>query len=101
MLKNCIEQKIGVAESIAQGLREKGYDVDLWNLKDGPPPNPRAYRLFGIGSPVYYFHIPFNMARYVEHLPNLDGTPVFAFIVHGTNRIDTANWLRHMRPPTR
>ena len=84
-----------VAEAIAAGLREQNYGVDLWNLKDGRPPNPQDYRLFGIGSPIYYFHIPSNVAHYVEHLSNLDNTNVFTFIVHGTHRIDTANWVRH------
>ncbi len=83
-----------VAEAIAAGLRGVGYQVDLWNLKNGRPPDPRDYQLFGIGSPVYYFHVPLNVAYYVKHLPRLDGIHGFAFIVHGTHRIDTANWVR-------
>ncbi|HTO48577.1 MAG TPA: hypothetical protein VML91_13145 [Burkholderiales bacterium] len=30
----------------------------------------------------------------MEQLPGLDGIDGFVFIVHGTRRIDTANWLR-------
>lgn len=83
-----------VADAIADGLRGAGYHVDLWNLKNGRPPDPRDYQLFGVGSPVYYYHVPVNIAHYVEHLPSLDGIDGFVFIAHGTHRADTANWLR-------
>ena len=52
------------------------------------------YQLFGIGSPVYYYHAPVNVACYVERLPRLDGIDGFVFIVHGARRIETANWSR-------
>ncbi len=83
-----------VADAIAAGIREAGYEIDLWNLKNGRPPNVRGYQLLGIGSPVYYFHLPLNVSHYVKHLPSLGGVPAFVFIVHGSHRIDTANWLR-------
>lgn len=85
-----------VADAIAAGLREAGYEIDLCNLRDGRPPDVRNYQLLGIGSPVYYYHLPVNMQYYVKHLANLDGMPTFVFVVHGTHRIDTANWLRRM-----
>lgn len=85
-----------VADAIADGLREAGYEIDLCNLRDGRPPDVRNYQLLGIGSPVYYYHLPVNMQYYVEHLANLAGMPTFVFVVHGTHRIDTANWLRRM-----
>ena len=85
-----------VADAIATALGGAGYQIDLWNLRDGQPPDVRGYQLLGIGSPVYYFHLPVNVQHYVEHLPNLNGIPAFLFIVHGTHRIDTANWLRRM-----
>jgi ferredoxin/flavodoxin len=83
-----------VGEAIAHGLRDAGYDVSPWNLRNGYPPDPRNYQLFGIGSPVYYYNVPLNVARYVERLPQLDGIDGFVFIVHGTRRLDAANWLR-------
>ena len=83
-----------VAEAIAAGLSGAGYHVDLWNLRNGRPPDPRDYQLFGVGSPVYYYHVPTNVTYYVEHLPSLGGIDGFVFIVHGTHRIDAANWLR-------
>jgi flavodoxin/ferredoxin len=83
-----------VADAIAAGLRKAGYEIDLWNLKNGRPPDFRGYQLLGIGSPVYYFHLPLNVSHYVQHLPDLGSIPAFVFIVHGSLRIDTANWLR-------
>jgi flavodoxin/ferredoxin len=83
-----------VANAIAMGMREAGYEVDLWNLKNGQPPDVLNYQILGIGSPVYYFHLPLNVSYYVRRLPHLRGIPAFVFIVHGSHRIDTANWLR-------
>lgn len=83
-----------VAEAIGAGLKRTGYDVDLWNLRKGRAPDPRSYHLFGVGSPIYYYHVPINVAHYINRLPRLDGIAGFVFIVHGTHRIDGANWLR-------
>ncbi len=85
-----------MADAIAAGIREAGYEIDLWNLRNGRPPDVRSYQLIGIGSPVYYFHLPLNVSHYVQRLPDLDGIPAFVFFVHGSHRIDTANRLRRM-----
>jgi flavodoxin/Fe-S-cluster-containing hydrogenase component 2 len=83
-----------VANAIAMGMREAGYESHLWNLKNGQPPDVRNYQILGIGSPVYYFHLPLNVSHYVRRLPHLGGIAAFVFIVHGSHRINTANWLR-------
>ena len=83
-----------VADAIATGIRKAGFEIDLWNLRSGRPPDVQGYQLLGVGSPVYYFHVPLNVQHYVRHLPTLDQIPAFVFIVHGSHRIDTANWLR-------
>ena len=83
-----------VADAIATGIREAGYEIDLWNLRNGQAPDVRGYQVLGIGSPVYYFHLPLNVTHYVQHLPDLGRIPAFVFIVHGSHRIDTPNWLR-------
>jgi len=85
-----------VADAIAAGIREAGYEIDLWNLRNEQAPDVGSYQLLGFGSPVYYFHLPINVWRYVRSLPYLRGTPAFVFIVYGSHRIDTANWLRRM-----
>lgn len=84
-----------VAEAIAVGLRSAGCVVDLSNLRDGPPTDIRDYDLLGIGSPVYYCRLPFNVADYLQTLPHLEGMPVFYFLVHGSHAFDAVNALRH------
>lgn len=84
-----------VADSVGAGLRSAGYGVDLWNLRDGPPPDSRSYDLMGIGSPVYYYRLPFNVADYLRTLPSLEGMPAFCFLVHGSHAFDAGTWLRH------
>lgn len=83
-----------VAEVIGKGLGGAGYRVDLWNLKDGPPPSPQAYDLFGIGTPTYYFRAPFNVTDYVDSLQELHGLPCFVYVVHGAYRGSTGNTIR-------
>lgn len=84
-----------VADAIAVGLRRAGYVVDLSNLRDGPPPDFSRYDLLGIGSPVYYYRLPFNVGDCLQMLPRLEGMPVFCFLVHGTHAFDAVNSLRH------
>lgn len=79
---------------ISAGLREAGHQIDQWNLKDGQPPDPRKYDLFGIGSPTYYFRPPFNVTDYVNSLPELAGLPAFVFVLGGTHWGNTGNKIR-------
>ena len=83
-----------VAESIATGLRAAEYQVDQCNMKDERPPSLDGYDLLGIGSPVYYYRPPFNVMDYVNSLPDLNGLPAFAFVLHGTYRGDAGNAIR-------
>lgn len=85
-----------VAESIAIGLRNSDYQVELYNLKDAQPPDPEAYDLLGVGSPTYYFRLPFNVTDYVSNLPDLAGLPVFTFVLYGTYRFDTGETLQRI-----
>jgi flavodoxin/ferredoxin len=83
-----------VAAGIATGLRAAQHEVDLYNLKDGPPPSPDGYDVLGIGSPTYWYRPPFNVMDYVRGLPDLEDFPSFVFVLHGTYRGDTGNALR-------
>jgi flavodoxin/NAD-dependent dihydropyrimidine dehydrogenase PreA subunit len=83
-----------VAASIGDSILEAGHGVDLWNLKDGPPPSPLNYKLFGIGTPTYYYRAPFNVTDYVNALPDLTGLSTFVFVVHGAYRGSTGNTVR-------
>ncbi len=83
-----------VAKAIGNSMAEAGHGVDLWNLKDGPPPSPLDYRLLGVGTPTYYFRAPFNVTDYVNALPALEGLYSFVFVVHGAYQGNTGNTVR-------
>ncbi|MGC1455505.1 MAG: EFR1 family ferrodoxin [Nitrospirota bacterium] len=83
-----------IAASIAEGLRAGNHEVDLHNLKEGPPPDPGPYDLLGIGTPAYYFRPPFMVSDYLDSLPDLSGKPVFAFVLHGSLCGDAGNRVR-------
>ncbi len=85
-----------IAEAISSGLREASHQVDLWNLKDGLPPNPCDYDFLGLGSPTYYFRPPFIVTDYVRSLPHLAGLTAFVFVVHGAYRGNTGDKIRNI-----
>jgi len=62
-----------VAESIADGLRREGYQVDLHSIKEKQQPDLSGYDLLGIGSPVYFYRPPFIVTDYLNSLPDLGG----------------------------
>jgi flavodoxin/NAD-dependent dihydropyrimidine dehydrogenase PreA subunit len=82
-----------VAQSIGSGLRAAGHEVTLCNLRDEPPPPLHGYDLLGVGSPVYYYRLPFNVETYIKGLPDMAGFPAFAFVLHATYRGDGGNDL--------
>jgi flavodoxin/Pyruvate/2-oxoacid:ferredoxin oxidoreductase delta subunit len=73
-----------IAEAIATGLRKTGWDVDLARIDGKSPVDISRYDMLGIGSPAYYFRLPFLVSDYLRALPRLDGRPAFSFILHGT-----------------
>jgi len=83
-----------VAEAIADGLQAAGYETDLRRIGRDTPRNPAAYALVGIGTPVYYYRLPFIVSDYLRDLPELAGKPVFAFLLQGGYRFDAGNRLR-------
>jgi flavodoxin/Pyruvate/2-oxoacid:ferredoxin oxidoreductase delta subunit len=84
-----------VAKAIARGLENAGYEPDLQRIDRDAPPHPRRYEIFGVGAPVHYYRLPFNVSDYIRDLPDLRGIPVFSFILQGTYRFDAGNSLRH------
>lgn len=83
-----------VAQAIARGLNSAEYSADLCNLRHGEPQDPAYYDLIGIGSPVYGYSLPFNVADYLASLPEAVGMPGFSFLLHGTYAFDAGNRLR-------
>jgi flavodoxin/ferredoxin len=85
-----------VAQRIADGLRAKELEVDLANLKDNPAPTIQSYDMIGLGFPVYFSNMPYNVAGYVGKLHDLKGLPYFTFTLHGNYRGDASTRLRRM-----
>lgn len=83
-----------IAEAVAKGLRAQNHDVDLHNLKDGPPPDQGKYDLLGIGCPAHYYRPAIIVSDYLDSLPDLSGKPVFTFIVHAALQGDAGNRVR-------
>ena len=84
-----------VAENIGAGLRDAGCHVEFFNLRDEAPSDIGSCDILGIGSPVYYYRLPFNVTGFLESLPSIEDKPVFYFLVHGSHAFDAVNSLRH------
>jgi len=73
-----------LARHISQAFQFSGYEVNLYNILDGNPPDISQYDVLGIGSPVYILRPPFNIMEYIDTLPHLQGMPFFLFISNGS-----------------
>jgi flavodoxin len=74
-----------IAKQIAEGLVDRGWEIEQYNLNGEQIPGVENYQLIGIGSPVYFFHTVGPIKKYVNGLPKLHGLPVFTFAAFGTN----------------
>lgn len=83
-----------VSEAITGGLSRAGYEVETHNLKDGEPPNISGFDLLGIGTPVYYYRLPIKVLTYIANLPNLNGLPVFAFLLCGSYPFEASSKIK-------
>jgi flavodoxin len=64
-----------VATEKSNGLKDRGYDTDLFSITGVSPPNVAEHDLIDIGSPVYVYRPAFNTTADVNDLPDL--TPIF------------------------
>ena len=91
-----------IAQAIADGLSNKGAEVALldWlKIKDEPPENIlNNCDLLGIGSPVFFYQIPFCIRDWLGKFPAVKERPYFLFVsyavVVGTTFRDADNILR-------
>ena len=82
------------AQAVAVGLRGAGHEVDLHDLTTGRAPSPIGYDAFGVGTPVYVFRPPFNVSRYLDGLPDLNGLPFFVLLQSAGLEVDAGNAVR-------
>lgn len=73
-----------VCDKIAEGLKEGGYSIEKCSLVNSQPPAINDVDLLGIGFPVYYYQLPFNVREYIKNLSDLEGKNYFLFMLHGT-----------------
>ncbi|MGB2938480.1 MAG: EFR1 family ferrodoxin [Phycisphaerae bacterium] len=84
-----------VARAVGRGLAEAGCEpVDVRPLAETSAEDWRAYDLFGLGAPVFYYHEPQNVRDWIRRLVPRRHVPAFTFITHGGN---PANTLRRMQ----
>ncbi len=73
-----------VAQAIATGIQAAGLPVDLFEMHTIDTTLLASYDVIGIGSPVFYYQIPFNVTDFINALPAQNGALWFAFVSHGT-----------------
>ena len=83
-----------VARRIAQGLERAGAQVDLMRLEETDPAVLQNYDFFGIGAPVFYYKLPFNVAWFINKMRGMEEKFAFGFLTEGGH---AANTLRRMQ----
>jgi flavodoxin/NAD-dependent dihydropyrimidine dehydrogenase PreA subunit len=83
-----------IAEKIAKGLKDKEFQVDLFDITNGEYPDIGGYDMIGIGFPVYIYRPPFNVLTYLKSLKDLNGLPFFVFMMYGTKPGKSGNTIR-------
>lgn len=84
-----------VAEAIAQGIRSRGAEAILTDIRDGWPARGHDFDLVGIGFPVHWYRAPTPVVRAIRSL-DLTDMPAFVFCTFGTFRSTALNSARRM-----
>jgi ferredoxin/flavodoxin len=75
-----------IAKSIASGIINKGAEVELldWmKIKDQPPEQIfNDCDLLGIGTPVFFYQLPFCMRDWLKKFPAVNEKPYFLFVTY-------------------
>ncbi len=91
-----------IAKSIADGIVSKGSEVELVNwMKIKDEPIERVIHdcdMLGIGTPVFFYQLPFCISDWLKKFPIVKEKPYFLFatyaVVEGTTFRDADNILR-------
>ncbi len=71
------------ARLIAHIWQSKGLDVTAKDIRDFDKKTIADFDLILVGSPVFYYDTPEYVQRWLSELPQLDQTPVAAFVTYG------------------
>lgn len=86
-----------VANQIMGGLEEKGVEVTSINmLEEEKIPDSLSFDIIGIGSPTYFFQPPNKIVDYIKDLKDLTKKKFFVFVLYGTYKGKTGNFIRKM-----
>ncbi len=80
---------------IACIMKEKGLTADLADMRRFDKKRLTDYDLIVVGSPVFYYDIPFNVNRFLAAMPMITGIPVAAFVSFGGPEGNQHNALCH------
>ncbi len=80
-----------MAEAVAEGLRERGAEVTLWNTKQGPFDIVRypEYGCLAVGSPDYFSYVAGALKTFMDDwyihrtVPGMKDKPIVLFYSHG------------------
>lgn len=78
-----------VAGSIAAGLEAAGAEVDRMRLEETDPATLRDFDFFGIGTPVFYYKLPCNVAWFIRKMHGMGGKFAFGFLTDGGHAANT------------
>jgi flavodoxin/ferredoxin len=85
-----------VAGAIARGLERAGARVDLLKLEKTDPARLAEYDFLGLGAPVFYFKLPFNVAWFIRDLRGMEGKLAFGFLSEGGHAGDAFPQMQKM-----
>lgn len=72
-----------VAYAVARGLERAGARVELMRLEKTDPAKLREFDFFGLGAPVFYFKLPYNVAWFLRGMSGMEGKFAFGFLTEG------------------
>ncbi|MDC7234790.1 MAG: EFR1 family ferrodoxin [Spirochaetales bacterium] len=75
---------ISVAGRIEAGLKSSGHSVHTIPIEKGSLSELNEYDAVGIGTPVFFYRLPFLVSDFIRNLPLLKGKSAFWFCTYGT-----------------
>jgi len=73
-----------VAKAIQIGVKQAAGHCDIVKIKEANPRRLYEYDLIGLGSPVFHFKEPGNIAAFISNMRFLGGKHIFSFCTHCT-----------------
>jgi ferredoxin len=69
--------------AVAKSLNREGVYVTESEIRDFDPTYVTDFDLIVIGSPVFYYDIPYQLKEVLQSFPDLNGVPVAAYVTFG------------------